>query len=86
LEQKRLSNGPWNKMLGFSLTDGTDVTGKTILERRARLEKIHKPAVGIQLGSYVEGEEKALFDLTKEKGRRDNRDANTGRNCALKRF
>lgn len=48
--------------------DGADVTGKTILERRARLEKILKPAVGIQLGSYVEGEGKALFDLTKEKG------------------
>jgi bifunctional non-homologous end joining protein LigD len=55
-------------MLGFSLTDGTDVTGKTILERRAGLEKILKPAVAIQLGSYVEGEGKALFDLTKEKG------------------
>ena len=49
-------------------TDGTDVTGKTILERRARLEKILKPAVGIQVANYVEGEGTALFEPTKEKG------------------
>jgi bifunctional non-homologous end joining protein LigD len=49
-------------------TDGTDVTGKTILERRARLEKILKHAVGIQVANYVEGEGTALFELTKEKG------------------
>jgi ATP-dependent DNA ligase len=38
------------------------------LERRARLEKILKPAVGIQVANYVEGEGTALFELTKEKG------------------
>jgi len=32
-------------------TDGTDVTGKTILERRAGLEKILKPAIGIQVAN-----------------------------------
>ena len=32
------------------------------------LEKILKPKAGIQLGSYVENEGKALFHLTKEKG------------------
>src|ERR1700730_6053285 len=36
-------------------SNGVDFTGKTILERRALLEKILKPAAGIQLGSYVEG-------------------------------
>jgi len=49
-------------------SDGADLTGKTILERRTRLEKILKPAAGVQLGSYVEAEGTALFTLTKEKG------------------
>ena len=48
--------------------NGEDLTGKPILERRSVLERILKPAPGIQLGSYVEAEGKALFDLTKEKG------------------
>jgi bifunctional non-homologous end joining protein LigD len=49
-------------------SDGADITGKTILERRALLEHIIKPVAGIQLGSYVENEGKALFQLVKEKG------------------
>jgi hypothetical protein len=32
------------------------------------LKRILKPAPGIQLGSYVKAEGKALFNLTKEKG------------------
>jgi bifunctional non-homologous end joining protein LigD len=32
------------------------------------LERALKPAAGIQLGSYVDAEGKALFELTKEKG------------------
>jgi bifunctional non-homologous end joining protein LigD len=32
------------------------------------LERVVKPRAGIQLGSYVEDEGKALFNLTKEKG------------------
>jgi bifunctional non-homologous end joining protein LigD len=48
--------------------NGADVTSKTLMERRAVLETIVKPAAGIQLGNYVEGEGKALFDLTKSKG------------------
>jgi len=47
---------------------GDDLTQKPILERRKVLERILKPAAGIQLGSYVEAEGKALFELTKEKG------------------
>jgi len=47
---------------------GDDLTGKPILERRSVLERILKPVAGIQLGSYVETEGKALFQLTKEKG------------------
>jgi bifunctional non-homologous end joining protein LigD len=48
--------------------EGEDLTGKPILERRSVLERILKPAAGIQLGRYVEDEGKALFKLTKEKG------------------
>jgi len=32
------------------------------------LERVLKPREGVQLGSYVEVEGKALFNLTKEKG------------------
>ena len=48
--------------------NGADVTSKTLMERRAVLETIIKPAAGIQFGNYAEGEGKALFDLTKAKG------------------
>ena len=48
--------------------NGEDLTGKPLLERKAVLERILKPAKGIQLGSYFETEGKALFKLTKEKG------------------
>jgi ATP-dependent DNA ligase len=43
-------------------SEGEDITAKPIMERTI------KPTAGIQVGSYVEGEGKALFDLTKEKG------------------
>ena len=48
--------------------DGEDITNKPIVERRRVLERIIKPKVGIQLGTYVEGEGRALFDLIKQKG------------------
>ena len=48
--------------------NGEDLTGRPFLERRAVLEQILKPNAGIQLGSYVENEGTALFNLTKEKG------------------
>src|ERR1700746_2950022 len=47
---------------------GDDLTQKSVLERRKVLERVLKPAAGIQLGSYVEAEGRALFELTKEKG------------------
>ena len=50
-------------------SDGEDITGKTFMERRSVLERTLKPGSGIHLGSYVEGDGKALFELTKEKGR-----------------
>jgi bifunctional non-homologous end joining protein LigD len=48
--------------------DGDDLTGKLIMERRQILERIIKPTGGIQIGTYIEGEGMALFDLTKQKG------------------
>src|ERR1700726_1819822 len=47
---------------------GEDITEKPILERRSLLEQAIKPTAGIQIGSYVEAEGKALFQLTKERG------------------
>jgi bifunctional non-homologous end joining protein LigD len=47
---------------------GVTFTGKTVLERRARLEQIIAPVSGIQVGGYVENRGKDLFQLAKEKG------------------
>jgi bifunctional non-homologous end joining protein LigD len=49
-------------------SEGANITAKPIMYRRWVLERTIKPTAGIQVGSYVEGEGKALFDLTKEKG------------------
>jgi bifunctional non-homologous end joining protein LigD len=49
-------------------SEGEDITAKPIMDRRRVLERTIKPTAGIQVGSYVESEGKALFDLTKEKG------------------
>jgi bifunctional non-homologous end joining protein LigD len=49
-------------------SDGRDLTGKTVLQRRARLEQIISPVPGIQVGGYVTGRGKELFQLAKEKG------------------
>ena len=38
------------------------------MDRRSFLERALKPEAGVQIGSYVEAEGKALFELTKEKG------------------
>jgi bifunctional non-homologous end joining protein LigD len=47
--------------------DGQDMTGKTVVRRRERLQEIITPADGIQVGGYVEKRGKALFQLAKEK-------------------
>jgi ATP dependent DNA ligase domain len=49
-------------------SDGSDITKKPLMERRRVLESIIKPMAGIQVGTYVEGEGKAVFDITKQKG------------------
>ena len=47
---------------------GRDLTNKSALERRDRLEQIVTPVDGIQVGGYVENRGKDLFRLAKEKG------------------
>jgi bifunctional non-homologous end joining protein LigD len=49
-------------------SNGRDLTGKTVLQRRDRLEQIITPVSGIQVGGYVEARGKDLFALAKEKG------------------
>jgi bifunctional non-homologous end joining protein LigD len=49
-------------------SDGRDITGKTVLQRRDRLEQIINPVLGIQVGSYVENRGIDLYRLAKEKG------------------
>ena len=48
--------------------DARDITGKTVLQRRARLEQIITPVPGIQVGGYVENRGIDLYRLAKEKG------------------
>src|SRR5258707_15658365 len=54
-------------LISFGTTARTS-PGKTIMDRRSVLESVLKSTAGIQLGSYVDAEGKALFELTKKKG------------------
>jgi len=49
-------------------SDGRDLTGNTVVQRRERLEQIITPVAGIQVGGYVQNRGKDLFTLAKEKG------------------
>jgi bifunctional non-homologous end joining protein LigD len=49
-------------------SDGRDLTGQNVLQRRERLEQIITPVDGIQVGGYIENRGKDLFDLAKAKG------------------
>jgi bifunctional non-homologous end joining protein LigD len=49
-------------------SDGRDITGRTVVQRRNRLKEIITPVDGIQIGDYVEHSGKALFQIAKEKG------------------
>jgi bifunctional non-homologous end joining protein LigD len=48
--------------------DGLDITGKTVMQRRERLQQIITAEEGIQVGGYVENHGKALFQLAKDRG------------------
>ena len=50
------------------LCDERDITGKTVVQRRERLEGIITPVPGIQVGGYVERHGADLFQLASEKG------------------
>jgi bifunctional non-homologous end joining protein LigD len=49
-------------------SDGRDLTGKTVMPRRKRLQEIITAKDGIQVGGYVENHGKALFQLAKGRG------------------
>jgi bifunctional non-homologous end joining protein LigD len=51
--------------------NGRDLTGKSVIQRRERLEEIITPVPGIQVGGYVEKRGVDLFQLAKEKGLED---------------
>jgi bifunctional non-homologous end joining protein LigD len=47
--------------------DGRDITSKTVVQRRERLEQIVTPGPGIQVGGYIEKHGINLFQLAKER-------------------
>jgi bifunctional non-homologous end joining protein LigD len=47
---------------------GRDLTGKSVVDRRKRLQEIITPVAGIQVGGYLEKRGIELFQLAKEKG------------------
>jgi len=48
--------------------DGRDITDKTVVQRRERLEQVITPVAGIQVGGYVENRGIDLYRLAKDKG------------------
>jgi bifunctional non-homologous end joining protein LigD len=54
--------------LRLARSDCRDFTGKTVVQRRKRLEEIITPVPGIQVGDYIEKHGTDLFQLAKEKG------------------
>jgi bifunctional non-homologous end joining protein LigD len=49
-------------------SDGHDLTGKTVLQRREWLEQNITPVPGIQVGGYIENRGIDLYRLANEKG------------------
>ena len=43
--------------------DARDITGKTVLQRRDRLQQIITPVAGVQVGGYIENRGIDLFRL-----------------------
>jgi bifunctional non-homologous end joining protein LigD len=55
-------------LFDLAWSDGRDLTGKTIVQRREQLEEIITLVPGIQVGGYIEKHGINLFQLAKEKG------------------
>jgi bifunctional non-homologous end joining protein LigD len=49
-------------------SEGRDLTGKTVLQRRERLNEIITPVHGIQVGGFIENRGIDLFKLAKDRG------------------
>ena len=49
-------------------SEGRDITGKTVVQRRERLQQIITAQDGIQVGGYVENHGKALLQLANDRG------------------
>jgi bifunctional non-homologous end joining protein LigD len=47
--------------------NGRDLTGKSVIQRRERLQEIITPVAGIQVGGYLERRGMELFQLAKDK-------------------
>jgi bifunctional non-homologous end joining protein LigD len=48
--------------------NGRDLTGRSVIQRRERLQEVITPVAGIQVGGYLERRGMELFQLAKEKG------------------
>src|SRR5260221_6136436 len=66
--QKRPTAPVFYYLFDLLWCDGRDLTGKTVVQRRAKLNEIIAPVAGIQVGDYVEKSGVELFRLAKEKG------------------
>ena len=47
--------------------NGRDLTGKSVIQRRERLQEIITPVAGIQVGGYIENRGKLFFNSRKKK-------------------
>jgi len=66
--QKRLTAPVVFYLFDLLWSDGRDITGTTLLQRRDRLEQLINPVPGFQVGGYVENHGIDLFRLAREKG------------------
>ena len=66
--QKRLTAPVAYVLFDLLWDNGRDLTGKSVIQRRERLEEIFTPVPGIQVGGFLEKRGVELFKLAKEKG------------------
>src|SRR3984893_12339257 len=66
--QKRPTAPVVHVLFDLPWDNGRDLTGKSVIRRRERLQEIITPVAGIQVGGYLEKRGVELFQLAKEKG------------------